>query len=163
MEEENKNTTENEEYKSLLDEFNKLKENTVSKDKFAELQLKNKELLNSIVNGAPKAPEEVKPKKDVKTLRKELFASKGLSNLEYITKVIELRDRIIDEGGNDPFLPNNATTADIVAAERSAEYFKHCIEKADGDARLFDSEFQNHINPSIYDREIEMGKLKQSE
>lgn len=125
-----------------------LKENSVSKSDYAKLQEENRKLLQSLVNGESlqQPVEDV----DVMKLRKELFSdSSDLSNLEYMTKVMQLRDAIIDGGGTDPFLPYGKkimpTDEDIATANRVGECIKECIDYADGDSAVFTAELQRRM------------------
>lgn len=73
--------------------------------------------------------QESAPKKSIEQMRSELFskeaADKGMSNLEFIERSLELRDAIIESGGTDPFLPVGKgielTREDYEAAEFTAE------------------------------------------
>lgn len=106
----------------------------------------NTALIQSMLNGDTPKTEEETPV-DIDKLRKELFdVDNPLSNLEYVTKAIELRDALIANGERDPFLPYgqniSPTEEDIRKANNAAEVFKHCIEYADGDSEVFTNELQ---------------------
>lgn len=125
----------------------KLKNETVSKTDYDKLVQKNKELLQALIEGRQmEDPNE--PPADINALRKELFGedSADLSNLEYVTKSLELRDALIKNGERDPFLPWGThitpTNEDIEAANRAANIFQECIEYANGDSALFTAELQ---------------------
>lgn len=121
-----------------------LREKTVPKEQYAKLKEENTKLLKSLINGetievtdAPSAP-------DVDALRSDLFNGEGqFTNLEYVTKALELRDTLIEQGKPDPFLPIGhqiaPTPADIEAANRVAKVMRDCVEEADGDSALFTS------------------------
>lgn len=133
---------ENENY---IDTIRKLKESTVSKESYNKLKDENKELLDAILEGKEVATEEPQDKRSIEDLRKELFSTENsLSNLEYAEKALELRDRVIEEGGVDPFLPQSKqfayTEEDARAAQRVAEVMKECVEVADGDSDIFTNE-----------------------
>ena len=61
---------------------------------------------------------------DAKGAAKEA-AEKGMTNLEFVSKSLELRDAIIESGGTDPFLPVGKgieiTRDDYEAAEFTAQ------------------------------------------
>ena len=130
-----------------IEAIKKIKENTVDKAMYDAKVAENKELLEALVQGKTIQPEE-KPPVDINTLRNELYGSDtaNLSNLEFITKTLELRKAIMDEGGADPFLPYGQKIApeqsDIDAAERVAEALESCVEYADGDSAIFTQELQ---------------------
>lgn len=69
-----------------------------------------------------------------------------MSNLEYVSSALKLRDELIRRGEKDPFLPVGEkiipTDEDIQTANRVASILKDCVEYADGDSALFTSELQ---------------------
>ena len=81
-------------------------------------------------------------------MREALFskaaADKEFTNLEFVTKSLELRDAIIESGGIDPFLPVgkgiDLTREDYEAAEFTAQQFKECIDIANGNSEVFTAE-----------------------
>ncbi len=141
-----------------LNAIKDLKQNSVSRSEYDKLKAENKELINSLVNGQVVVNEPIKEKKDIDQLRKELFnPEKELSNLEYATKALELRDALIESGEPDPFLPIGSKYTpkvdDINTANKVAEVFKECIEYAEGDSRLFTSELDRRTNDvKIYNK-----------
>lgn len=135
-----------------LDAIKELKENSVPKADFDKLKEKNKELLQMVVNGetlpAEENPENIEDKKA--RLRKELFSENvSLNNLEFVGKTIELRDTILEDEGEDIFLPPNATAADKEAVDRVVGIYKDCIEKANGDSGVFTSLIASKIPNDI--------------
>lgn len=127
-------------------EIEKLKSNTVSKEQYEAMREENRKLLNSLVNGTREAAAPEEPKTSIEDLRKKLFQTEEISNLEYCKAAVELRDRLIEEGQPDPFLPSGknivATDEDIACANRVAAALKECIEYADGDSAIFTNELQ---------------------
>ena len=80
-------------------------------------------------------------------MRKELFNGDAqLTNLEYVTKALELRDQLIAAGKPDPFLPYGEkiapTNEDVEAANRVAKVLRECVDYADGDSSIFTNELQ---------------------
>lgn len=121
-----------------------LKNNTVSKSEYAKLQAENKKLINALANGQTISTEVVN-KPDISTLRAKL-QSEDQTNLEFITNALALRQAIIDEGGEDPFLPQGTriapTPEDRMKAQNVADVFQDCIDYAQGDSQLFTNELQ---------------------
>lgn len=125
-----------------------LKENSVDRSKYDELRAENKRLIDAVVNGQPGQEEQVESKhskEEIDDLRNDLFNSpRELNNLEYITKAMELRDALIENGEPDPFLPVgkqiSPTRDDIEGAEKVAQVYRECIEYADGDSEVFTNE-----------------------
>ena len=124
-----------------------LKDSTVPKNQYEKLKEENKKLLQSLINGESIEGAEASSVPDVKELRKELFNGDAqLTNLEYVTKALELRDQLIAEGKPDPFLPYGEkiapTNEDVEAANRVAKVLKECVDYADGDSSIFTNELQ---------------------
>lgn len=129
---------------SYIEAIKEMKRNSVAKADYERLQAENKELMKALVNGETI---DIEPSKtvDVNALRNEIFdADKEMTNLEYVTKALELRDAVIEAGGDDPFVPHGnkiaPTAEDYEAAERVASVFKECVEYADGDSAIFTQE-----------------------
>ena len=125
-----------------------LKENSVNRSEYEKLRAENKRLIDAVVNGQPGQEEQVvvkHSKEQIDDLRNELFNSpRELTNLEYVTKAMELREALIENGEPDPFLPVgkqiSPTRDDIEGAEKVAQVYKECIEYAEGDSEVFTNE-----------------------
>lgn len=132
-----------------LEIINEMRQNSVSREDYQRLREENRRLLNTIVNGG--AQEQEVPPEDpvnIRELATELCnaGEERLSNVEYISKALKLREAIINTGAPDPFLPNGIdvaqTPVDVATAQRVAEAFTSCIEYADGDDAAFTAELQ---------------------
>ena len=125
-----------------------LKEKSVDRSEYDKLRAENKKLIDAVVNGQPGQEEQVvvkHSKEQIDDLRNDLFNSpRELNNLEYITKAMELREALIENGEPDPFLPVgkqiSPTRDDIEGAEKVAQVYRECIEYADGDSEVFTNE-----------------------
>lgn len=125
-----------------------LKQNSVDRSEYDKLRAENKKLIDAVVNGQPGQEEPVASKhskEQIDDLRNELFNSpKELNNLEYITKAMELREALMENGEPDPFLPVgkqiSPTRDDLEGAEKVAQVYKECIEYAEGDSEVFTNE-----------------------
>ena len=125
-----------------------LKEKSVDRSEYDKLRAENKKLIDAVVNGQPGQEEPVvskHSKEQIDELRNELFNSpKELNNLEYITKAMELREALIENGEPDPFLPVgkqiSPTRDDIEGAEKVAQVYRECIDYAEGDSEVFTNE-----------------------
>lgn len=128
--------------------INELKQNSVSREQYEKLQNENKELLNTLINGGQVEMVDPATKPSVEELRKGLFskeaAEKEMTNLEFVSKSLELRNAIIEQGGMDPFLPVgkgiDLTREDYEAAEFTAQQFQECIDIAKGNSEVFTAE-----------------------
>jgi hypothetical protein len=135
-------TEENIDYIAVIEE---MKANSVKKELYQKLKDENTRLLNTLVSGGQlEAPVE---KVDVNELRKELYGNgQAMSNLDYWTKTMKLREALMEEGKQDPFAPQGkniaATDEDLAAAERVAQGIQHCIDVAEGDNLVFTNELQ---------------------
>ena len=125
-----------------------LKENSVNRSEYEKLRAENKKLIDTVVNGIPGQEEQVAvkhSKEQIDDLRNELFNSpRELNNLEFITKAMELREALMENGEPDPFLPVgkqiSPTRDDIEGAEKVAQVYKECIDYAEGDSEVFTNE-----------------------
>ena len=125
-----------------------LKQNSVDRSEYDKLRAENKKLIDAVVNGQSGQEEPVftkHSKEQIDDLRNELFNSpKELNNLEYVTKAMELREALMENGEPDPFLPVgkqiSPTRDDIEGAEKVAQVYKECIEYAEGDSEVFTNE-----------------------
>ena len=155
MPEEEKKNLENEQEKTLeknyIDEIQKLKANSVPKEKYDEVLENNKKLIETLAeNRKVEEPKKTEEKVDINKLREELYNSdKELSNLDYIDKTLKLRKAIIDSGEMDPFVPNGKkivpTEEDFRKAEKVAIALQHCVDYArenGDDNEVFTNELQ---------------------
>ena len=125
-----------------------LKQNSVDRSEYDKLRAENKKLIDAVVNGQPGQEEQVvvkHSKEQIDDLRNELFNSpRELNNLEYITKAMELREALMENGEPDPFLPVgkqiSPTRDDLEGAEKVAQVYKECIDYAEGDSEVFTNE-----------------------
>lgn len=125
-----------------------LKQNSVDRSEYDKLRAENKKLIDAVVNGQPGQEEPVftkHSKEQIDDLRNELFNSpRELNNLEYITKAMELREALMENGEPDPFLPVgkqiSPTRDDLEGAEKVAQVYRECIDYAEGDSEVFTNE-----------------------
>ena len=125
-----------------------LKQNSVDRSEYDKLRAENKKLIDAVVNGQSGQEEPVftkHSKEQIDDLRNELFNSpRELNNLEYVTKAMELREALIENGEPDPFLPVgkqiSPTRDDLEGAEKVAQVYKECIDYAEGDSEVFTNE-----------------------
>ena len=118
-----------------IEALKEMKQNTVSKEDYNRLKEENKKLLQAVVNGESIEVEQKKPV-DIKEIKQRIL--KAESSLDGISAALELRDAIMEAGGNDPFLPVGKKV--LATDEKVAEGFRHCVEYADGDPHIFANE-----------------------
>lgn len=145
---------------SYIEAINSMKENSVPKDDFIKLKEENRKLLNSLAKGEYIHQEVPMVKPDTQALRKELFNREAdFSNLDYVSKALELRNAVLEESGVDVFVPSGAkyvpTEEDYRAAERVADVFQQCVDYADGDSQVFTNELMRRtVDTSVMPKKI---------
>ena len=140
-----------------IEAIKEIKANSVPRDEFETLEKEKKDLLKALIEGGQIDQQTAKEKPDINALRAELFNEDNkLTNLEYAKKALALRSAMMEETGQDIFLPYGAnispTPADAEAAERVANAFQSCIDYADGDSQLFTQELQRITKKETFRR-----------
>ena len=148
---------------NYIEAIKEIKANSVSKQAYDKLREENKQLLDSLINGKeielPKQKEPV----DVNKIRSKLFdEDRPLSNLEYVSNALKLRDELLERGERDPFLPYgqniSPTDEDIIKADRVATVMKECIEYSGGDSELFTNELMRRTNDAMPAKSAEIAR-----
>ena len=136
---------------NYIEAIKEMKANTVSKEAYVKLQQENKQLLNSLVNGQGIEIKEEEPV-DIDGLRQKLFSAKkhDMTNLEYVSNALKLREALMEKGEMDPFVPSgkkiHPTDDDFKKADKVATVLQECVDYADGDAMVFTDELKRRIN-----------------
>lgn len=133
-----------------LEAIKTLKQNSVDKALYDKVKAENKKLLDSIVNGTEVALDVKKQEEPtIQELRERVFNNPNQTNLEYVTNVLKLRERLIEEGNDDPFIASSSqyspTNADYERANRVATILQDMVDTADGDASVFLNEYQRRV------------------
>lgn len=139
------NQTEQTDAVDYISAINEIKQNSVPREKYEQLEREKKELINALKSNSQINLVDDREKKSLDELRSDLFNSgKDLSNLEYVERTLALRDALIENGEQDPFLPNgknySITQDDINKAEMVAQTFRECVDYANGNSQLFTQE-----------------------
>lgn len=139
------NTAEQTDAVDYISAINEIKQNSVPREKYEQLEREKKELINALKSNSQINLVDDREKKSIDELRSDLFNSgKDLSNLEYVERTLALRDALIENGEQDPFLPNgknySITQDDINKAEMVAQTFRECVDYANGNSQLFTQE-----------------------
>ena len=143
-------TTETIDNNQYIEALNQLKANSVDKAEYDKLKAENKKLLDSIVNGTEVALPAVE-KASIDDLRKKLAGSSenNMSSLEYADTELKLRERLLEEGQEDPFVPHGSqyspTQIDYDRAKRVATVLQECVDDADGDDNAFLAELKKRL------------------
>ena len=131
--------------------INEIKANSVDKAAYDKLKQENKQLIDALVNGGQVDVSAQSQPIDIEQLRKELFSpnSQELSNLDYITKALQLRNALIENGEKDPFLPYGKNIMpdedDMKKANQAAEVLQECVDIAKGNNDAFTTELQRRM------------------
>lgn len=143
MANENENTVETtNDYQEYIDQINELKRTSVSRAEYDKIREENRTLLSNLVNGTTSVVAEEEPVKreSLDELRARVF-NNPKNDLDYVTGILEIRDRVMEAGEPDPFVNDNgryhATEEDKRIAANTAEGLRHCVEVADGDNDVF--------------------------
>lgn len=149
MPEEEKQSVSGEQVEDMTPDYltaiKELKQNSVERSKYEELRAENKKLLEAVVNGSSVEAPSAEVVESLSDLREDLFGEgQDLSNLDYITKALELRRQLIAKGEPDPFIPIGQqiqpTDFDIQTAQKVADVLSECVEYANGDSDVFTNE-----------------------
>lgn len=137
-----------------IDQIEQLRANSVSKAEYDKLKAKHDKAVSALINGGQLEEKEAAPV-DKAALRKALYTEEceNLSNLEYWQKTLQLRQAILDEGGQDPFLPYGQkiapTAEDMEKADNVAKVIQECIDYAEGNSRIFSNELDRRTIDSV--------------
>ena len=136
-----------------IEALKEMKQNSVTRESYDKLKSENKQLLDALVNGKDIEIKKEEPV-DVNQLRKDLFnRDKQMTNLDYVSSAIKLRDALIERGERDPFLPYGdkvtLTAEHYDKAEQVATVLRECVEFADGDSGIFTAELQRRTKDSM--------------
>ena len=126
-----------------------LKQNSVDRSKYDALKAENKKLLDAVVNGQQVEVTAEEKKESIQELRKKVFDNPNQTNLEYVTNTLKLREAIMEDGGEDPFVPNSSqytpNAADYAKAQKVAQVLQEMVDTADGDPNVFLNEYQRRV------------------
>ena len=129
--------------KNYLEVIKKMKENMVLKSDYDAAIAENKKLAEQLITN-PNPQEQPKEKVDIKKLQDQFSASTQMTNLEFVSSALKLRNALIEDGKPDPFLPVgrriSPTEDDIRKANKVAEAFEYCVDAAQGDPAIFNME-----------------------
>ena len=137
-----------------IEAIKEMKQNSVDRSTYDKLKSENQRLLDALVQGKEIEIEKKEPV-DINKLRKELFDNrdKNISNLDYVSNALKLRDALLEKGERDPFVPYGdkvtLTAEHFDKANMVAEVLKECVEFADGDSGIFTAELQRRTKETM--------------
>ena len=149
----NEEVVDNTDYITAIKE---LKQNSVDKTKYDSLKQENKKLIKALVNGEGYEQDNVQTQKDtIDTLRKKINTP-GITNLEYIDTALKLRDALIENGQEDPFVPQGSkyspTQIDYDRANRVATILQEMVDDSEGNPDVFLNEYQRRVKDTSLDK-----------
>lgn len=116
----------------------------------AELKAAKKKYYDTIING--QVPEDTPKEKTAREIREEMAKIKekdALTNLEYVTKSLELDNAVRRETGASSYLPKGngitPTTDERDIAERFHDFMTEAVKEADGDNEVFNNIIERHV------------------
>lgn len=133
------------ETQKYIDTINQMKANSVSRSDYDKVRDENKKLLEAMVNGKyeESSSTEDTAKPSIQELRNKAYGKgcEDLSDLEYVTTVLDLRDALLEEEGIDHMIPSGKKYSpdlnDQHCAQKAYEALRHCVDVADGDNEVF--------------------------
>ena len=132
---------------NMVEAMQQLKANSVQKSEYERVLARNKELTEALARNKQieEAAKEIPDTDTIESLRDDLRGHE-LSNMEYWQKVLKLRDKVIESGQPDPFLPSdsksNYSEENVRTAERVAKGIQDLLDQANGNAELFNALYQ---------------------
>lgn len=136
---------------NLLKEIQDLKDNTVSKEEYAKLQAKYKQVVKDVINGVG-TKEEADDTVNLEEIRKNLFTDKveDLSNRDFWKNVLYLRHERLEKEGVDIFLPKGSKTRytreDYESAQKVDEIISQMLEDSEENPQLFNVLFNEALS-----------------
>lgn len=136
-----------------IEALKEMKQNSVARESYDKLKAENKQLLDALVNGKEIDIKKEEPV-DISKLRADLFnKDKQLSNLDYVSSALKLRNALLETGERDPFLPYGdkvtLTAEHYDKAEQVAAVLQECVDFADGDSGIFSAELQRRLKDTM--------------
>lgn len=133
------------ETQKYIDTINQLKANSVSRSDYDKIRDENKKLLEAIVQGnsVETSSTEEAAKPSIQDLRNKAYGkgAENLTDLEYVSTVLDLRDALLEEEGIDHMIPAGKKYSpdlnDQHCAQKAYEALRHCVDVADGDNEVF--------------------------
>lgn len=140
------------------DDLAKFNETHVSKEEYEKVVKEKNDIVTAILDGTYSKKEgNTETYVDIDQATKDLYSNpdKQFKDVEYVTKVLDLRDAVIHRDGieNDPFLPFGhdvkITDYDRERAQNLAKVLRDCVNESQGDNDLFLALLQSKTKESL--------------
>lgn len=130
-----------------IEEIKKLKSESVPKKDYDKVVAERNRALKALTEGVPygneekaKQPAREELEKKATSIRSELYGRQfSGTDLDYVSKTLELRKTEMALGMPDPFLgiSKKVTSDDVERSNEIAETLQKCVDDADGDDVIF--------------------------
>lgn len=128
-----------------INEINEIRDNMVPKEELAKAQADAKKYRDALLKGAQiKESEQPQSAKELK----DAYATQikaGVSNVEGFETALKLREAVINETGEDPFMTEALSKIDPEFGERVAEQLGEILDKSEGDPNMFNALMSRNI------------------
>ena len=102
----NDQETQQPDYQDYIDTINDLRANSVSKDSYDKLVEEKKELIEALKSNSQVNLVNAEEERSIDEVKADLQDNTDGTNLEKWTLALEYRNKVMENGGRDPFLPN---------------------------------------------------------
>ena len=136
---------------NYIEAIREMKANSVSRDSYNKLKEDNKQLLEALINGGqidiPTAEEQTISAQEAIDNFHQLAGRKKGKPLDYqfTAELLKMRDIVLEEKGEDVFLPSNPTDADYRNAADVEAFLSYLVEVSDGNNEVFEREMNRHL------------------
>ena len=123
----------------LISDIADVKKNMVSREEYERVSQDNAKLKHALLTGVTEKV--VEPPKSATELKREYAESikSGVTNAKGFETALKLREAVINETGNDPFMTEALTKIDPNFGERVAEGLGEILEQSEGDPTMFNA------------------------
>lgn len=130
-------------YQEYIDTINDLRANSVSRDRYDKLVEEKNQLIEALKTNSQVNLVNTQDERSIDEVKSDLLNAKDSTNLEKWQLALEYRNKIIESGGRDPFLPNGRNYTydqnDVMTANKVAEIVQQCIDESDGNPTVFNA------------------------
>lgn len=136
---------------NYIEAIKEMKANSVSRDSYDKLKEDNRQLLEALINGGqidiPTAEEPTMSAQEAIDNFHQLAGRKKGRPLdcEFATEALKMRDIVLQEKGEDVFLPSNPTDVDYKNAADVVAFLSYLVEVSDGNNEVFEREMNRHL------------------
>lgn len=148
---ENPEIPETPEYQQYINAIQELRNNTVSKELYNKVVQENNSLINTLTTGGTVVADGNLPKKKTSEECRQALWGKNppKTQCEYVERALELRQAVLEETGEDCFVPKGhhlqPSPQAYESGERTARIYRECLDYANGDDEVFINELNRRM------------------